>query len=279
MLTRLAALAALALATACAPAQQTLEEGPITVAPVHRASPMLNNDAIIRMSKAGLDSGLILQTIRTQPGQYATSPDDLITLKEAGVPQPVIAAMLAHSSGLVDHASTAPVTASPLSPDIDEQGVYRKESDGRWTLLPAELVHYRSGGFLKSTLTNNIVKKDQNGEVSGGQATLVLKPGDELLILAPPNTEAVEYQLIRFRLHANSREFRTSTGGVFTTREGTDRDQVAVRPTRVAPRIFSLILPPTIGGGEFGVLPPGNASTPGIAFAGKAYTFAITENK
>ena len=279
MFTRLATFAVLLLAAPCMPAQQTLEEGPLPVAAAHAAPATLNNDSIIRMSKAGLDAGLILQTVRTQPGQYATAPDDLITLKEAGVPQSVIAAMLAHSSGLVDHASAAPVTVSPLSPGVDEQGVYRKQSDGHWLLLDSELVHYKSGGFLKSTLTNNIVKKDQNGEISGGQAALVLRPGDELLILAPPNTEPVEYQLIRFRLHANSREFRTSTGGVFTTREGTDRDQIAVKATRVAPRIFSLILPPNIGGGEFGILPPGNASTPGIAFAGKAYTFAITESK
>lgn len=279
MLTRLTALSALLLATACLPAQQTLDEGPLPASSAHATPATLNNDAILRMSKAGLDAGLILQTVRTQPGQYSTSPNDLITLKEAGVPQPVIAAMLAHSSGLVDHATTAPVSVSPLSPGVDEQGVYRKQSDGHWTLIDPELVHFRSGGFLKSTLTNNIVKKDQNGEVSGSQAALVLKPGDELLILAPANTEPVEYQLIRFRLHANSREFRTSTGGVFTTREGTDRDQVAVKANRIAPRVFSLILPPHIGGGEFGVLPPGAASTPGIAFAGKIYTFAITESK
>lgn len=276
---RLAALAALVLAASCSPAQQTLEDGPLPTPATHAAVATLDNDAILRMSKAGLDAGLILQTVRTQPGNYATTPDDLIALKQAGVPQTIIAAMLAHNSGLVDHATAAPFTVSPLSPGVDEQGVYRKQPDGHWTLIESELVHYKSGGFLKSTLTNNIVKKDQNGEVSGGQAALVLKPGDELLILAPPNTEPVEYQFLRFHLHSNSREFRTSTGGVFTTREGTDRDQVAVKMTRVAPRVFSLIIPLDIGGGEFGVLPPGNASTPGIAFAGKVYTFAITVAK
>ena len=104
----------------------------------------------------------------------------------------------------------------------------------------------------------------------------MLEPGDELLILAPPNTDPVEYQLLRFRLHASSREFRATTGGVFTSRDGTDRDQVAIQPRRSAPRIFAITIPEHIGGGEFGVLPPGAASTPGIAFAGKIYTFAVT---
>ncbi len=275
---RLLALFALILATVGAPAQQTLQAGPLSTS-VPAAPLALTNNSIIRMSQAGLDVGLILQTVRTQPGHYVTGPDDLIALKQAGVPQPVIAAMLARSSGLAAHADSAPLTASPLSPDVDQEGVYHKESNGHWTLIAPELVHYRSGGWVKSTLTNNIVKKDRNGELSGGQAALVLKPGDELLILAPPNAEAIEYQLLRFRLHANSREFRTSTGGVFTTREGTDRDQVQVAITRLAPRVFSLTLPANIGGGEYGVLPPGSASTPGIAFAGKIYTFAITEDK
>ena len=51
---------------------------------------------------------------------------------------------------------------------------------------------------------------------------------------------------------------------------------MAVQAKRIAPRVFSLTLPADIGGGEFGVLPPGAASVPGIGFAGKIYTFAIT---
>jgi hypothetical protein len=271
-----ALLVACLLAPVCR-AQQGMTEGPIDVAPASKRT-ALSNDAVVRMTKAGLDTYLILQTIRTQPGQYATGPEDLIALKEAGVPPAVIAAMVAHSSGLSEHGP-APVTVTGLSPDVDEEGVYHKDKDGRWVALPPELVHYKSGGWVKSTLTNNIVKKDRNGEVSGGQSPLILRPGDELEILGPPNVDAIEYQVLRFRLHNNSREFRATTGGVFNSRDGTDRDQVAVQAKRIAPRVFSLTLPADIGGGEFGVLPPGAASVPGIGFAGKIYTFAVTIDK
>ena len=259
-------------------AQDGLTEGPLS-APRVRQQPTLTNDAIVRMTKAGLDEALILQTVRTQPGAYQTGPDDLIALKEAGVPPAVVSAMIAHGSGLAERAAETPVTVSPLSPDVDENGVYHKDRDGKWVQVTPELVHYKSGGWLKSTVTHDIVKKDRNGEVSGGQSPLVLRPGDELMIVAPPNVDPVEYQLLRFRLHANSREFRAQTGGVFTTRDTTERDQVAIQPKRVAPRIFSFVIPADIGGGEFGVLPPGLASTPGIGFAGKIYTFAVTESK
>lgn len=262
-------------------AQQSTSDGPMDLSPAATKSHVLNNDAIERMSRAGLDTSLILDTIRTQPGQYATGADDLIALKVAGVPQPVISAMVAHASGLAAHppAAPGPVAVVPLSPDVDENGVYHKDRDGKWVAVSPELVHYKSGGWVKSTLTHDIVKKDRNGEISGGQSPLVLRPGDELMIVAPPNTDAIEYQLLRFRLHPNSREFRAQTGGVFNSKDGTDRDQVAIQPRRVATRVFAFTIPANIGGGEFGVLPPGSASVPGIAFAGKIYTFAITADK
>lgn len=259
-------------------AQDGVAEGPLST-PTVKKQATLNNDAIVRMTKAGLDEALVLQTVRSQPGAYRTGPDDLISLKEAGVSPEVISAMMAHGSGLAERGAETPVTVAPLSPDVDENGVYHKDRDGKWVMVSPELVHYKSGGWIKSTVTNNIVKKDRNGEVSGGQSQLVLRPGDELLILAPPQADPVEYQLLRFRLHSNSREFRAETGGVFTTRDTVERDQVAIQPKRIASRVFRLTIPMDIGGGEYGVLPPGSASTPGIAFAGKIYTFAITEGK
>lgn len=260
------------------PAQDGITEGPLS-APRVKQQPTLTNDAIVRMTKAGLDEVLVLQTVRTQPGAYQMGPDDLIALKEAGVSPAVISAMMAHGSGLAERGAERPVTVAPLSPEVDENGVYHKDRDGTWVLVSPELVHYKSGGWIKSTVTHDIVKKDRNGEVSGAESKLVLRPGDELLILAPPQADPVEYQLLRFRLHSNSREFRAETGGVFTTRDSIERDRVAVEPKRVAPRLFRLTVPADIGGGEYGVLPPGSASTPGIAFAGKIYTFAITEAK
>ena len=275
-------LAVVLVTLAAAPllsAQQSTADGPLNLdAPGTRKAAVLNNDAVLRMYNAGLDVSLILQTIHAQPGHYATGPDDLIRLKEAGLPQTVISAMVAQSSGLSEHAP-ASVSVSSLAPDVDENGVYHKNRDGTWVLVSPELVHYKTGGWVKSTLTHDIMKKDRNGEVSGGQSPLVLRPGDELMILAPPNTDAIEYQLLRFRLHEHSREFRATTGGVFNSRDGVERDQVAIQTRRLAPRIFAFTIPADIGGGEFGVLPPGSASVPGIAFAGKIYTFAVTVDK
>lgn len=86
----------------------------------------LDNEAILRMTQAEVGDSILLQTIRTQPGNYRTAPDDLIALKKAGVSEPVIAAMLARNSGMAQRPDPKPIEVTPLSPDVDDPGLYFK---------------------------------------------------------------------------------------------------------------------------------------------------------
>jgi hypothetical protein len=236
----------------------------------------LNNAAVVKMSRAGLGDEIILQTVRSNPGRYALAPDDLVLLKDAGVSQAVIAAMLAKGSGLQAHA--APVEVTPLSPNTDDPGVYFKNRQGQWEPVGPELVHYRDGGALKSVLTRDIVKKDQNGVVERPRSPLKLAPGTEMMILAPnTSVDGVEYVILRFHAKSDRREFRVKTGNVFHSETGSDRDALDIPVHRVASRLFAFTVPQDLQKGEYGVLAPGGASTPGIAHAGKIYTFSITE--
>ena len=248
-----------------------------TSAPPPVQSKQLDNGAIIKMTAAGLDEGIILQTVRSQPGDYRTSPDDLIALKTAGVSQTVISAMLARNSGLQQRASPAPVEVAPLSFNTDDPGVYFKNQQGQWEAVGPELVHYRDGGALKSVLTHNIVQKDLNGLVSGPRSKLNVSPGTEMLILAPANTDAVEYVILRFHDKSDRREFRVKTGNVFHSETGTDRDALDIPVHKVSQHLFGFTVPHDLTKGEYGVLAPGQAATPGISHAGKIYTFSITE--
>ncbi len=58
------------------------------------AKAMLTNDSVVKMVKGGLSGDVIVRMIRSQPARFATTPDDLLELKRAGVPDAVIAAML-----------------------------------------------------------------------------------------------------------------------------------------------------------------------------------------
>ncbi|HEY5380769.1 MAG TPA: hypothetical protein VIJ65_00805 [Acidobacteriaceae bacterium] len=252
------------------------EDGPVqTNADVSKAH-FISNDTIVRMAKAGLDDTVILQTIETQPGHYDTSPDDLIALKNAGVSQQVIAAMQARSAGLAIHANNK-IDLEPLARGIDDIGVYYQDKTGEWVPLKTERVEFKSGGWVKSTFSYNVVKQDLNGEVDQAQSTLVLFTGVNILIYAPAGTQPEEYDFIRFREHPHNREFRVKTGGVFHSETGSQRDDIEFHPHKIAPQMYVFTVPADIQKGEYGVLPPASSNAPGISNAGKIFTFSIRE--
>jgi hypothetical protein len=63
------------------------------------AQQMLDNDAVLKLVKAGVSESIILAIVRSQPGTYSFAPDDVIKLKNAGVADSVVAAMIEQRSG------------------------------------------------------------------------------------------------------------------------------------------------------------------------------------
>jgi hypothetical protein len=255
------------------------EPGPIqTTHDTSRPRP-LDNDTIIKMSKAGLGDDLIVQTIQLQPGHYDTHPEDLIALKQAGLSDRVISTMQAHGTGLAVRRPALPTstyTASEpfeLSP-VNEIGLYYKDAKGRWQPMESEPVHSKSSGWIKNTLSDGIIKTDMNGLVNGPQSKLLLPRPVEFLIYTPDGTNPGEYDLIRFRLNGKDREFRTLTGGIFHSTSGAKGDEVPFTTTRIAPRTYTFTLPRDFPGAEYGILPPGTGN---VTNGGKIYTFAISE--
>jgi hypothetical protein len=81
------------------------------------AQQSLNNDAIVKLAKAGLSDDLIVNTVNTSPGAYDVSPDGLIALKSAGISDRVVSAIVAKSSAAAQSApAPAPAPVAPLAP-------------------------------------------------------------------------------------------------------------------------------------------------------------------
>jgi hypothetical protein len=270
---RLLLLLALLFSTFPLVAQSTgdapqLIEGPQTVTP--NQSTVMNNDSVLRMAKAGLGDDLIIQTINTQPGKYSTDADSLVALKTAGLSDRIITAMMNKSRRQLTNVPEKQVEL----PVVNEIGVYYKDRSGRWIAIEPEIVHIKSGGFVKSTVTHGIIKQDRNGRVNGRESALELKRPIEILIYAPDGVSASEYDFVRFRLNSNNREFRVLTGGVFHSTGGADRDEVPFKPVKTASRTYEFTVEDKVAGGEFGILPPGTGN---VTNGGKIYTFAIVE--
>jgi len=99
------------------------------VCPLLIAQQTLNNDSIIKMTKAGLSDNLIITTINSQPGVYDTSTSGLIALKSAGVSDKVVEAMVvkaAARSSSTTSADNEPVT----TPNAGPQGGSEPSEEG-----------------------------------------------------------------------------------------------------------------------------------------------------
>ncbi len=193
----------------------------------------------------------------------------------------MLSTIQAHGTGLAIRANRPldrnapppePVVLPPSG--VEEIGVYYKSAEGQWTLMDSEMVHIKSGGFMKSTLTHGIIKEDRNGVVNGRESKLLLHRPIEFLIYAPDGVSASEYELLAFRLNSKDREFRVLTGGVIHSTGGAQRDDVPFTPTKIAPRTWTFRLDEKTPGAEYGILPPGTGN---VTNGGKIYTFAISE--
>lgn len=242
----------------------------------------MNNDAVVKMVKAGLSDDLIVTTINSEPGTYDTSVNGLIALKSAGVSDKVVAAMVSKAAA---PAPRTPLVASPQTapPEsvrpvgIDDVGVYFQDKNGAWQMLEPEIVNFKTGGFLKSMATDGMVKGDINGHIPGKHAKNVLPFPITLAVYVPEGVDIAEYQLLRLRENSNNREFRSVTGGVVHASGGASRDHVDYQPTKIAPRTYKIVLDQSLGKGEYGLLPPGSYTSSNMASGGKIYSISIPE--
>ncbi len=248
----------------------------LLLSPILVAQQTLNNDAVVKLIKAGLSEDLIVSTINASPGKFDTSADGLIALKTAGASDKVISAIVMKASGIAP-AATAAAAASGRPAGIDDVGVYYKDKTGAWAALMPEVVNFKTGGVLKSFASGGLVKGDINGHLQGAHAKLSLTSPVVLAVYVPEGTDITEYQLLRLHSSSDSREFRSVTGGVMHVSGGASRDALDFQPQKLAPRVFQVALPSSAGKGEYGLLPPGSYGSANMASGGKIYAVSVVE--
>ncbi len=252
----------------------------VSAACAQEAKP-LTNEQVVQMVKAGLSEEMILKTIQANAAQFDTAPQSLAALKEAGVSEKVLAAMLA-ASHPVGPSKSAPVSQPGLPDDV---GVYYIRNESLVEIHP-EIVGWRSGGAAKSVFIGT--KGHINGVVKGPHSAMKAATPLEFYIRCPETLDIAEYLLLRLDEKPDRREFRALTGGFIHSSSGTDQNAVPFKFTKVAPRIYKITLE-GLKPGEYGFLPPGGtfgamgggtSGAPvmqGSANAGKIYTFHVIE--
>ena len=241
------------------------------------AQETLNNDSVAKMVKAGLGESLIVSMVQNQPGKYTLTPDALVKLKQQGVPDKVLSAMVGKGSAS-GPSSSEPASAEPAGADVPQSieiGVYYRKG-GKWEEMLPDVVNWKTGGVMKSIATAGVVKGDVNGHIEGPHSRNSVATPVEVLIYSPEGVAITEYQLLRLRDNKGSREFRTVTGGVMHVSGGATRDLVPFEGKKIATRTYKVVLP-NLGAGEYGFLPPGAVTSASSASLGKMYSFRLLE--
>lgn len=250
-------------------------------------SPLTNQDVLL-MTRSKFDDATIVKTIQVFDTNFDLSVAALMKLKDAGVTQTVIQAMLATTTNrkittTPERPSSTVTTVSPVSPNLlEEVGVFVREQ-GKLVAMEPEIVNWRTGGVLKSLATVGLDKGHVNGSIAGAHSNLKLTSPSfmgidalEFYVHCAEGGSATEYQLLRFWGKGDRREFRAVTGGVLHAAGGAKDNVVSFEYEKVAPRIYKIKVP-VLAQGEYGFLAPGAVASANAASQGKIYTFEIVE--
>lgn len=131
----------------------------VALSPLLFAQQTLNNEGVIKLVKAGLSDDLVISTINASPGTYDTSVDGLVSLKNGGASEKVIAAIVAKSKGAAAAGTQSPDPTGP-SPATPTQTMPGSVEPSLPRVHPRVFLQSQSKGGNRNSL------RDQSMEMS-----------------------------------------------------------------------------------------------------------------
>lgn len=241
-----------------------------------RAQEVMNNNEVITLTKAGLNPTLIIGKIKTSKTNFDLSTDSLIKLKQAGVTDDVVAAMLEAKNG--KSVSSAPANGGggrgsgdpndPMSPH--NYGIYFYEvKDGQpkmSQLQPNVSAQNRTGGGFTAAVTPfGLGKMKTKANLPGRNASLQISETQPVFyfyldttsgglntasgIPSTPN----EFTLVRFNQRSDNREVTIAKTNSWGSKGGlSDEYVVALKAEDLGNGIFKVMPQTDLKKGEYG---------------------------
>jgi hypothetical protein len=260
----------------------------LTISSVLVAQQGLNNDAVIKLVKAGLSDDLIVSTIAAQAGSYDTSTDGIIALKTAKVSDKIVAAIVEKASGAVASSANMGAAASTAAPGTNpddpaaahEAGIYiysdSAAAGSKMALLePNVYTSGKTGGVFASAMTYGIAKMKMKAVLRGAHANARVQDPQPVFYFyfeekgaglsqasgifggtSTPN----EYTLLRFDVKGDTRETIIGKVNAFGASEGTDDKAVTnFTYTKLRPGVYKVVLTSSLEPGEYGFISSGGS--------------------
>ncbi|NOT47696.1 MAG: hypothetical protein HOP17_08090 [Acidobacteria bacterium] len=255
-----------------------------------QAQETMNNDEVISLTKAGLNPTLIVGKIRTSKTNFDMSTDALIKLKQAGVTDDVVGAMLEAKSGKPVSSAPAVNSTGAASPGVlgdpndpmakHNYGIYLfEEKDGTrkmTALKPNVSAQNRTGGLFTSSMTYGIGKVKTKTNLPGRNADMQLQntapvfyfyldiTSGGLNTASGVPSDPKEFTLVQFNQRSDNREVTIGKSNAFGAKGGlSDEYVVQFKAEDMGNGIFKVTPSGDLKKGEYGfmLVNSGNSNT------------------
>ncbi|WP_448659886.1 hypothetical protein ACPVPU_05065 [Sphingomonas sp. CJ99] len=269
---------------------------------------VVDNNAVVTMVGAGLGDDIIIAKIKVSPTRFDLSTDQMIALKQRGVSNAVLAAMIGSSDGSPVSAKAAMSADSPDPMVPHPAGVYLladwDPAPKMVRLDPTTSNQTKTGGILGYALTGGIasmsmkavVPRDSarvqsvrgrpvfyfyfdqaNQSLSGGAMGSAFLAGPAAIVTSPN-----EFSLIRFTVKKDRREARVGSFNIAGAKTGVmDKDRIAFDYEQVAPGVYKVVPTDTLAEGQYGFLYSMSASSGpalgGSTMVARVFDFGVSK--
>jgi len=267
----------------------------LALALIAAAQEALTNESIVKLVKAGLGEALIVKMIQSQPGKYSLGTDDMVKLKESGVTDQVLTAMLARSSGaaVVSPAAAPPpdtpaaernaspetadsFAARPSGPLPGEEGVYWVTRTGELDRIEGVAVsNVRTGSMLASAATIGIKKAKLNAQIKGSRAELRVTVRQPAFYFYLHDGASIgDFVLLRLVQRGDVRQMEVAERSLFKMQSGFDHSKEAdFSYKRIKNKLYLLTPKGELASGEYGFYTASGAEL--TKATGRLYDFGI----
>ncbi len=262
----------------------------------------LTNENVLRMVKVGFEQSMIVKAIEANDTDFDVSVEALMDLKNAGVSQPIIEAMLAaEAKKKAPDPTVKPANAPPPDPNDPmsphESGIYWLTKQGAekrmMRLEPSSYSGAKTGGLFATGMTMGIHKTKWKAVLPGAHAALrISEPTPEFwfyfeeksggLGQSSARVEATkpdDFTLARMQPGGKERQLVVGQGSITGVSAGTRLgDTILINAQKMGPGIYKVTPSKQLAPGEYCFVPPGGALGFGYA-GGQLFDFGIDRAK
>ena len=259
----------------------------------------LTNADVVQMVKAGFDEQTVVKAIQANGTHFDVSPQALVALKNSGVSQMIIQAMLSSATkengATEEGGSAAGATESPspaANPNdpksLHAAGIYWEQTGGANTqmvaLEPSTYSRGKLSGLFGEAMSMGISKAKWEVVVNGAHASLRIPEkapefwfyfGNSGSAFSSGPSSPSDFTLVKLESHGSNRELVVGKAGAFGASTGVPaKDTVNLRSKQIAPGIYEARPASPLKPGEYAFLPLGENMVLSSA-GGKLFDFEV----